>query len=109
MILGSLEFQALMLFCFIVAAPVLFLMVLIVALKSSTRRLGVAMLISGAMGYVCTAAAVAFRIRIYPTFNGNGYPPNWIGNSLFCGLAGFTGFVIFAAMIYYSRGGLTNR
>ena len=98
-----------MLAFFMVAGPVLLVIVLIVALRKSTRRLGVAMLISGVVGYVCTASAVALRIRVYPRLEGYGYPANWIANSLIDGLAGFTAFVIFALMLYRSQMGLTKR
>jgi hypothetical protein len=109
MILSFVEFPALMWFFFMVAGPVSFIVVLTVALNKRTRRLGVAMLISGVAGYICTASAVAFRIRAYPLFQGYGYPANWIANSLLCGLAGFTAFVIFALMISYSHMGLAKR
>ena len=100
---------AVMLFCFMVAGPMLLVIVLIIALRKRTRRLGVAMLISGVAGYVCTAGAVALRIRVCSSFQGLGYPANWIANSLAVGLAGFTVFVIFALMIYYFHRGLTKR
>jgi hypothetical protein len=109
MILSFLEFPALMLFSFMLAGPVLFVVVLIFALRKPTRRLGVSMLISGVAGYVCTVSAIALRIRVYSQFKGYGYPANWIANSVIVGLAGFTAFVIFAAVIYHSRRGLTNR
>jgi hypothetical protein len=99
---------------FTLAGPVAIASSVYFVMRRRTRRLGLLMLVSGIAGYVCVAAAVALRIRVYPRYPLYGAsPPGWldtITTSLIDGLSGFTAFAIFAVMFHFrSPMGLTKR
>src|SRR2546421_2221707 len=96
--------------CFALAAPVSIGFSVYFTLRRRTRRLGLFMLASGVVGFFCLAATAALRIRVYPRFPSYGTSADWLVTCVFCGLAGFSAFVVFALMFYFrSPSGLTKR